>query len=108
MEEKDENTNSYRKTAIIVGVLFITSTVAGILSVVFLESILNAPDYLINVSANENQVIIGTVLELICAGAFLGIAVMIFPVLKKHNESIALGYVVARICEEISILFSNA
>jgi len=104
MEEKDENMKSYRKTAIIVGVLFITSTVAGILSVVFLESILNAPDYLINVSANENQVIIGTVLELICAGAFLGIAVMIFPILKKHNESIALGYVVARICEAIPFI----
>ncbi len=42
-----------RKTAIIVGVLFIIGTVAGILSVVFTSSILNAPDYLMKVSANE-------------------------------------------------------
>ena len=93
--------NSNRKTAIIVGVLFIISTVAGILSAVFLEPILNAPDYLINVSANENQVINGALLELICAGAFLGIAVMMFPILKKYNENIALGYVVARILEAV-------
>jgi len=93
--------NLNRKTAIIVGVLFIISTVAGILSAVFLEPILNAPDYLINVSANENQVIIGALLELICAGAFLCIAVMMFPILKKYNENIALGYVVARILEAV-------
>ena len=93
--------NSNRKTAIIVGVLFIISTVAGILSAVFLEPILNAPDYLINVSANENQVIIGALLELICAGAFLCIAVMMFPILKKYNENIALGYVVASILEAV-------
>ncbi|MDA0524366.1 DUF4386 domain-containing protein [Methanococcoides alaskense] len=83
------------------GVLFLLSTVAGVLSVAFLEPMLNAPDYLTNFSANENQVIIGALLELICAGAFLGIAVMIFPILKKHNERIALGYVVARICEAV-------
>ena len=93
--------DSNRKTARIVGVLFITSTVAGILSAVFLEPILNAPDYLINAYANEKQVIIGALLELICAVAFLGIAVMMFPILKKHNENIALGYVVARIFEAI-------
>ena len=93
--------NSNKKTAIIVGVLFITSTVAGVLSVIFLGSILNASDYLIKVSKNESQVIIGALLELICAGAFLGIAVMLFPILKKHNENIALGYVVARIFEAV-------
>ena len=94
--------NSNRNTARIVGVLFIISTVAGILSALLIEPILNAPDYLINVSANENQVITGALLELICACAFLGIAVMMFPILKKHNENIALGYVVARIlCSEL-------
>ncbi|GAG35923.1 unnamed protein product, partial [marine sediment metagenome] len=51
--------NSEKKTAIIVGVLFIIGTVAGILSVVFTSSILNAPDYLMKVSANENKIIIG-------------------------------------------------
>ena len=96
--------NSNRKTAIIVGVLFITSTVTGILSIVFLGSILDTSDYLIKVSENENQVIIGALLELIMAAAFVGIPVMLFPILKKHNKSIALGYVVARIFEAVLVV----
>ena len=44
-----------KKTARIVGVLFITATVTAILSLVFIGPILDAPDYLINVSTNENQ-----------------------------------------------------
>lgn len=49
--------NSNRKTAIIVGVLYTVSTVAGIISIVFGPNI-DAPDYLANLSANENQVLI--------------------------------------------------
>ena len=48
-----------RRTARIVGVLFITAMVAGMIRYVLLDPILDAPDYLINVSTNENQVIIG-------------------------------------------------
>ncbi|KAF5423206.1 MAG: protein of unknown function (DUF4386), partial [Candidatus Methanocomedens sp.] len=96
--------NSNRKTAIIVGVLFIIATVAGILSQVFLGSILDGPDYLINFSVNENQVIIGALLDLIMAAAIFGIPVMLFPILKQHNENIALGYLVARIFEAIPVV----
>jgi hypothetical protein len=56
--------NSYKRTAIIVGVLFITATVASSLTVV-LTGPLNAPDGLINVSANATQLIIGALLLLI-------------------------------------------
>ena len=96
--------NSEKKTAIIVGVLFITSTVAGVLSIVLLGPIINAPDYLINISAKENQVIIGALLEIIMAAAFVSIPVMLFQILKKHNKSIALGYVVARIFEAVPVV----
>jgi hypothetical protein len=41
---------SYRKTAIVVGVLFITATVTAILTLVLLGSILDAPDYLTKVA----------------------------------------------------------
>jgi len=91
--------NTNKKTARIVGILFITATVAGILSVVFLRPILDAPDYLIKVSANENQVIIGGLFELIMAVACAGIAIWLYPVLKKHNHALALGSVSFRIIE---------
>ncbi|MGZ4853035.1 MAG: DUF4386 domain-containing protein [Halobacteriota archaeon] len=93
--------NSYRKTAIIVGVLFITATVASILSTVFLGSTLAASNYLTSVSANENQVIIAMIFELIAAVSAFATAVVLFPVLKKSIESLALGYVVLRLTENI-------
>lgn len=92
--------NSYRKTAIIVGVLFIIATVAGVLSLLFTGS-LNAPDYLIKVSANANQVIIGALLVLIMAFACAGIAIWLYPVIRKHNEALALGSVGFRLMEGV-------
>jgi len=93
--------NTSRKTARIVGVLFITAMVAGGLRYFLLDPILDAPDYLINVSANENRVIIGALSFFILAVALAGIAIVIYPILKKHNEALALGYVGARIVEGV-------
>jgi hypothetical protein len=93
--------NTNRKTAIIAGVLFIIGTVAGILSLVFLKPILDAPDYLIKISANENQIIIGALFKFIMGAACAGIAISLYPVLKRHNESLALGSVGFRIIEGV-------
>jgi hypothetical protein len=88
--------NINRKTAIIVGVLFIIGTVAGVLSGVVTGPILNDPDYLARVSAHENQIVIGALLVLIMGLALAMVPVMMFPILKKYNETLALGYVVFR------------
>ena len=96
-----EKMNSSRKTAIIVGALFLTAMVASLLGGGLVESIISAPDYLIAVSENETQVIIGVLLELINAIAVVGIGVLMFPILKQHNESIALGYLGFRIIESV-------
>jgi len=88
--------NTNRKTATIVGVLFIIGTVAGILSVVFTGPILNDPDYLIEVAANESQIIIGALFVLIMGFALAMVPVMMFPIFKKHHEASALGYIVFR------------
>ena len=71
-----------------------------------IESNTSAPDYLVAVSQNENQVIMGVFFELINSAAVVGIAVMMFPILKKHNESIALGYVGFRIIEATVLIAS--
>ena len=71
-----EKMNSNKKTARIVGALFIIAMVTSLLGGIWLESILNAPDYLSSVSANETQVIIGVLLLLIDSAAVVGIAVM--------------------------------
>jgi len=93
--------NTSRKTARIVGVLFITAMVAGGLRFFLLDPILDAPDYLINVSANENRVIVGALSFFVLAVALAGIAIVIYPILRKQNEALALGYVGARIVEGV-------
>jgi hypothetical protein len=90
---------TYRKNAITVGVLFIIATILNVLGNSLLKPFLDAPDYLISISANENQVIIGCLLVLLSAFACAGIAIGLYPVLRKHNESLALGSVGFRVME---------
>ncbi|MFZ2520372.1 MAG: DUF4386 domain-containing protein [Anaerolineae bacterium] len=92
--------NTYRKTAISVGVLFIIGTVAGLISLgVFTDPILGAPNYLAGVTANEAKVITGALLELAMGVALVGMALAVYPVLKKFSAPMAIGYFGARIVE---------
>jgi len=97
--------NSTRKIAIIVGVLFITATVAGVISLLF-SAIRSDPNYLVSISANETQVIIESLLMLIMGFAVAGIGITMFPVFKKHNEALALGYASFRIIEGVLFIVS--
>jgi hypothetical protein len=92
--------NNFRKSATIVGVLFLIGTLAGLL-MVFTGPVLSASSVLSSVSANENQVRIGSLLGLIMAFACTGIAIWLYPVLKKHNEALALGAVGFRTIENV-------
>ena len=92
--------NNYRKTALSVGVLFIIATVINVLgNVIFLEPILDAPDYLVRMAANDNQVILGGLLVFLSAIASASIAIWLYPVLRKHHEALALGSVGFRVVE---------
>ena len=92
-----------RNTARIVGILFIIGTVAGISSFIGAPS-LDDPDYLINISANGNLTIIGALCVLVMGIALAPVPVLLFPILKKVNESLALGYVVFRILEVVTYI----
>ena len=90
-----------RKSARIVGVLFIIATAAPLTSVAFVPGLFG-PEYLANVwllAANESQVRIGALLEFTMAVAITAIPIWMYPILKKYDESMALGYVVARLIE---------
>jgi hypothetical protein len=88
--------NTYRKNAIIVGVLYIIGTVAGILCKVFTGPIQDDLNLLTKVTANETPIIMGALFLLIMGLALAMVPVMMFPILKKQNEALALGYVVYR------------
>jgi hypothetical protein len=107
-QKGESKLDTNKKTAIIVGALFLFSNVTFILgSFIFVEPILGAPDYLNLVSANRTQVLLGALLELINGVAYLGIAVLMFPILKQRFESLALGYVGFRIIEFIMQTLSD-
>jgi hypothetical protein len=89
-----------RNTARIVGALFLFSNVTFILGAfMFTEPILGAPDYLTLASANRAKVILGALLEIANGVAYVGIGVLMFPILRQCIESMALGYVGFRIVE---------
>ncbi len=94
-----ESTVSYRKTAVIVGALFLTAMVTYLVGASLIDSFISSQDYLTEVAANETTVIIGVLLELVNVVAVIGIAVFMFPILKKQHEALALSYVAFRILE---------
>ncbi|MDD5371077.1 MAG: DUF4386 domain-containing protein [Anaerolineaceae bacterium] len=90
--------NTTRKTAVFTGVIFIIATVTPLLASALVPSLTGA-DYLTNLSANANRVTAGALLYLIGYLACAGIAVVMYPVLKKWNEGFALGSVIFRTIE---------
>ena len=98
---------SYKRTGLIVGLLFIIATLTAILTIVILGSTLETPlDYNI-ITENEFQIGLAALFWLILAASVTGIGFMMYPILKKHHEGLALGYISFRITESICIIFST-
>jgi hypothetical protein len=91
-------------------VFYIIATAAPILTVSFSGFLgggvagETVPNYLANVVANESQVLIGLLVELIWTLAVVGIIVTLFPILRRENETLALGFSSLRIMEAISTM----
>ena len=98
-EEKEMNT--YRNTAKIAAVLFLIGTVTALVGDGLTESTLSAPDYLTRMSANGTQIMIGALFTLISAVVSGSIAISLYPILRKYNESLALGAVGFRLIEPV-------
>ncbi len=96
--------NSSRKTAIIAGVVFIIATVASLMGTSFLGSTLDGPDYLVQLAGNGNAVMTSALLTIIAALTSAGIAILLYPVLKRHNETLAMGAVGFRLIEAVFYL----
>jgi|WetSurMetagenome_2_1015567.scaffolds.fasta_scaffold100125_2 hypothetical protein len=93
--------NTYRKNAIWVGILFILCSAASIIGMTMGNSLLNAPDYLTSLAANENKVIIAALFEVIWAASGVGIAIALYPAIRRFNRSLALGSVAFRVIEGV-------
>jgi hypothetical protein len=88
--------NTYRTNATIAGVLYIIGTVAGMLSLALSEPLRTTQDFLAGAAANANQVIAAALCVLLMCLSLAMVPVVLYPVLKRHSQVLALGYVVFR------------
>jgi hypothetical protein len=93
--------NTYRKIAVGAGVAFLIATIAQMVGVVLVSPILGAPDYLTQISANEDRVLFGALFQFVGSLACTGIALALYPVLRMHNHGLAMGSVGFRTIEGV-------
>ncbi|MBB3084337.1 DUF4386 domain-containing protein [Geodermatophilus sabuli] len=87
-----------RRTAFLAGALYLTTFAASIPAVFLLDPVLSDPGYVLGPGA-DTQVLIGGLLDVVNALACIGTAVVLFPVVRRHNETLALGFVTSRLLE---------
>ena len=90
---------STRTIATVTGVLFLITFITSIpAAFVLYPPVLNDPTYIISAGA-DTGVTLGALLEVILVVANVGTAVVLYPLLKRQNHIVALGYVTARVME---------
>ena len=100
--------NSTKNTSRIVGVLFLVQMItASVSHSAILVSLLYGNDFLVAVSENSNNVIAAMLLDLVCGASVFGIGVLLFPILKKHSEPIALWHFGLRLNEWVMLTISG-
>ncbi|HSO68597.1 MAG TPA: DUF4386 domain-containing protein [Arachnia sp.] len=105
--KKQTGISTYRGNAIAVGVLLILCSAAAILSGVPLGAPVGSPVDLAAVAANDDRVVSTALIEFVWATAGMGIAIGLYPVLRRSSPALALGSVVGRVVENVFILIGT-
>jgi hypothetical protein len=98
-----EQSPQQRRLARIAGVWFVITFVASIPALLLYDPVLNHVGYITGAGA-DTRVQLGALLEIITAIAGIATAVVLFPIVKRQSESIALGYVATRVLESTTIV----
>jgi hypothetical protein len=98
MQQRGPRTTSNRKTAVFVGLLFLTATAAFIVAETLTSGVLSQPNFLTDASS-QTTILATSALLLFAQFGVVGIAVLLFPLLKRHGESLALAHVGFRVAE---------
>ena len=93
--------DSLRKTALTAGVIYLI-TFISIPTIALYGPVRNDPNYIVG-PGPDTPVIFGGVLEIIVALACIGTAVVLYPVVKRQNEAVAMGFIGARVLEAAAI-----
>jgi len=104
IQKKENNMTSnasLRRTEILVASLWIVTAIGAIAGAVLINPVINAPDYLTTVFPKSVTVVTGMLLWLVNNIGIVLIGLLMFPILKKQNESMALGYLSMRMFEAL-------
>src|SRR6188472_2785918 len=88
-----------QKRARVFGVLYLITFVTSIPALLLYQPVLDDPVGYIAGGGQNNQILFGVLLELLLIIANIGTAVVIFPIVRRQSEELALGYVTARLFE---------
>ena len=92
-----------QKRARVFGVLFLITFVTSIGALALFQSVLDDPAGYIAGDGKDSQIYLGAFLELLLIIANVGTAVVLYPIVRRQNELLAIGYVAARIIESVFI-----
>jgi hypothetical protein len=95
--------SSTRKIALVAGALFLITFATSIPALWAFQPVLDDPAGYIAGAGADNRIFFGGFLELLLIVANVGTAVVLFPVLRRQSETLALGYVTARLVECVFI-----
>jgi hypothetical protein len=87
----------------IFGVLFIITFLTSIPALGLFQPVLDDPVGYITGDGNDNQIYLGALLEFFLIVSAVGTAVVLYPIASRYSETLAMGYVAARILESVFI-----
>ena len=96
---------SFRKTALVGGILYLVTFIGSIPAAILAGPALNDPAYVLGAGADQ-QVALGAVFELVNVFGLIGCGIAFFPVIRRVHEGLAIGYLATRLFEGAIITMS--
>src|ERR687895_95118 len=96
-------TPEQQRRARIFGVLFAGTFITSIAGLLLYDPVLNDADYILGDGA-DTRVQLGALCEIFLAITAIGTAVVIWPIVRRQSETLALSFVASRIVESVIIL----
>lgn len=90
--------SSTRRTAVVAGVFFLITEITAVAGLLLYDPVLSDANHIVT-AGPDGRVLMGGLFELILVAAVIGSAVTLYPVVKRQNHSLALGYVCGRLLE---------
>ena len=96
--------DSLRKTALVAGALYLITFATSLPARILFAPVLNDPNYILGPGVADTQILFAGLLDVLLAFANIGSAIALYPVVKRQNQGVALGFVGSRTLEAAIIV----